>query len=309
MASVIKAKRSWFVMVCLRVRCLFFFLLFCSERNKYWKGKTGLGPTDKTGKLHVDRYSRGRWSSLLERKLRLLLHLLSPSPLPTHIQFRYILSAAYHAIAETYAHKCADMCTGPGPQGGWGIHGELQKILILLPLSSFPCFSFAFASPLPLRAFRFWLAAPHFSHLLAIWEPSVTKLTDLGSVFSKFSFPRCHLLPGSLLNLCFLKSTSDSLKSNNRLKDVFLSLTARLLIDNCAFAFGSRRSKFHHAFLLHVLTAPTFLSFHHVFSSFHCCTFSLPLVQSFRFLPLSIFTCFLTCLFCHYPALRFPPPS
>lgn len=66
----------------------------------------------------MDRYIRGRWSSLLERKLRLLLHLLSLSPpLPAHIQFLYILSAAYHVIAETYAHKCADMCTGPGSTG------------------------------------------------------------------------------------------------------------------------------------------------------------------------------------------------
>lgn len=41
----------------------------------------------------------------------------SPHPLPRHIQFSYILCAAYHVIVETYAHKCADMCTGPGSTG------------------------------------------------------------------------------------------------------------------------------------------------------------------------------------------------
>lgn len=102
-------------MVCLRL--CFFLSFFFAARGISKRGKTGLGPTDKTGKLHVDRYIRGRWSSLLERKLRLLLHLLSPPPFPTHIQFPYILSAAYHVIAETYAHKCADMCTGPGSTG------------------------------------------------------------------------------------------------------------------------------------------------------------------------------------------------
>lgn len=47
-----------------------------------------------------------------------------PSPLPVHIQFPYILSAAYHVIAETYAHKCADMCTGPGSTGRVHREGE-----------------------------------------------------------------------------------------------------------------------------------------------------------------------------------------
>lgn len=40
-----------------------------------------------------------------------------PPSFPTHIQFPYILSTAYHVIAETYARKRADMCTGPGSTG------------------------------------------------------------------------------------------------------------------------------------------------------------------------------------------------
>lgn len=69
-------------------------------------------------------------------------------PLPTHtqIQLSYIFSTAYHVIVETYAHKCADMCTGPGSTGRVRDTRCTAKILLILLLRSLfsflPCFSF-----------------------------------------------------------------------------------------------------------------------------------------------------------------------
>lgn len=111
--------------------------------------RTGLGSSAKAGKLHAYRCTRRRWSSLLERKLcQFCSTPFSSCPLPMHtqIQLSYIFSTAYHVIVETYAHKCADMCTGPGSTGRVRDTRCTAKILLILPLRSLfsflPCFSF-----------------------------------------------------------------------------------------------------------------------------------------------------------------------
>lgn len=116
------------------------------------------------------------------------LPVLPPPPpcLPTHIQFPYILSTAYHVIAETYVRKRADMCTGPGSTG----RVRDTRCTAKNTINSSPPFLFSlfslllFASPLQAPCLSFFgsprhippISAPSESHLLP-------KLADLGSVF------------------------------------------------------------------------------------------------------------------------------
>ena len=63
----------------------------------------------------------------------------------TQIRFSYIFCAAYHVIAETYAHWWADMCAGPWVhREGEGYMVHWKKILLILLLSSFFFFLFSF---------------------------------------------------------------------------------------------------------------------------------------------------------------------
>lgn len=206
MSSVIKArgdKRSWFVMVCLRLRCLFFF--FAAKGVSNQEGRQGWAPQTRVenfmwtdtlgeGRAHCWRGSSDFYSTSSP---------CSPSQ-HTHTVSLYSLHSlscnSRNICAQVYRHVHGPWVHREGE--GYMVHCK-KILLILLPLYSFPCCSFAFASPLLHRAFRFRLSAPHFSHLHAIWEPSVTKLADLSSVFSKFLLPLCHFLLGSLLHLCF----------------------------------------------------------------------------------------------------------
>lgn len=182
-----------------------------------------------------------------------------------------------------------------GPQGGWGIHGALRKIrLILLLLSSFPCFSSAFASRL-LRLFLFF-DLPR--HIYPIYTPSEKQLQPNSLISAQFSQNSLSPVPFPLwltFAFVFVKCWSCSLEPPKRPKDVFLSLTVKHLIVSTAFAFGS---KFHPAlfFLSHISPSRSHSShiFHHIFPSFHCCTSPPPLVQPFRCLLLSILTYFMT---------------
>lgn len=128
----------------------------------------------------------------------------SPRPPPkTHTVFLYSL----RSLSCNSRNICAQVCwraRALGPPGGWGIHGALQKILLILLLcSSFPCFSSAFASPPLRRAFRFLTARatflPSTRHLRAICNQ--TRWSRLS--FLHILCPRCHFLSDSLLHLCF----------------------------------------------------------------------------------------------------------
>ena len=69
----------------------------------------------------------------------------APSRMHTQIRFSYIFCAAYHVIAETYAHWWADMCAGPWVhREGEGYMVHWKKILLILLLSSFFFFLFSF---------------------------------------------------------------------------------------------------------------------------------------------------------------------
>lgn len=127
----------------------------------------------------------------------------SPRPLPRHIQFSYILCAAYHVIVETYAHKCADMCKGPGSTGRVRDTRCTSKNTINSSAPFlFSLFSSAFASRLLPLFFVFWRTAPHFSHLRAICNQTRWSRPS----FLKILFPRCHFLSDSLLHSCLLNA-------------------------------------------------------------------------------------------------------
>lgn len=297
----------------------FFFFFFAGrgisngERRQGWAPQTRLENfvwTDARGEggAHCWRGSSGFYSTS------------SPCPpppppppsLPTHIQFPYILSTAYHVIAETYVRKRADMCTGPGSTG----RVRDTRCTAKNTINSSPPFLFSlfslllFASPLQAPCPSFFPPSPR--HLRAICYQN---LLISAPFFSKFSFSAASFPPrASLFPICDFFSKATVFKSQTtRQKDVFLCLTVGLLIDSCVFAFGSCRSKFH--------PAPLFLFFIYFFIVTHFSfTFSqLPhfcpsmeffppstaappppplsphhLVQSLWRVPLSILTCFLT---------------
>lgn len=199
----------------------------------------------------------------------------SPHPPPNaHTVFLYSL----HSLSCNSRNICAQVCWHV--HGPW-VHREGEEYMVhcknSINSSPFLFLVFLLLSPLLCCSVPLILNSivPHFSHLHAIWEPAVTKLTDVGSVFSKFSLPWCRFLSDSLLHLCFFKMHKWQIKVTQEAKEV-LALTVRLLIDSCAFAFGSCRSKFHPAPFFSSITHFSFtfsqlpfFSFHHIFSSVH----------------------------------------
>lgn len=161
-----------------------------------------------------------------------------PPSLPTHIHFPYILSTAYHVIAETYARKRADMCTGPGSTGRVRDRRcTAKKTINSSPPFLFSLFSLLLSPPL-CSAVPFVFDSPR--HIPPIYAPSESHLLPNLQIsapfFSKFSFSRCHFLPGLAFPIAlFQKRRFES--QTTRQKDVFLCLTVGLLIDSCVFAF------------------------------------------------------------------------
>lgn len=197
-----------------------------------------------------------------------------------------------------------------GPQGGWGIHGALRKILLIpLLLSSFPCFSSAFASRL-LHLFLFF-------DYRATFPPSESHLQPNSLISAQFSQNALSPVPFPLwltFAFVFFKRWSCSLEPPKRPKDIFLSLTVEHLIDSGAFAFGSKFHPalfFYHTFLLHVLAAPAFSTTFFLLPRLHFNPppplFSLSDASFFPFSP--TLWHLLSPLFCHDPAHGFPPPS
>ena len=114
-------------------------------------GKGGGG--DPETELENFRYIRRKggahcWKrQLLSVLLHPLFSLPAPSQMHTQIRFSYIFCAAYHVIAETYAHWWADMCAGPWVhREGEGYMVHWKKILLILLLSFFflPVFLLSF---------------------------------------------------------------------------------------------------------------------------------------------------------------------
>lgn len=172
--------------------------------------------------------------------------------------------------------------------------------------SAAPCLSFST---------RWKAFLPSTCHLSAIcYQTRWSRLSFLKILLPPVSFP-----PWLTFAFVLLKKQQQQLEVKQAGRHLSLSLTVRLLIDSCACVFlqgqiSSCPSLFfyHHTFVLHVLTAPTFLSLHHIFSSFPCCTSSPPLfshsdASHFQFSP-SLWH-LLSHLFCHDPALKFPLPS
>lgn len=128
---------------------------------------------------------------------------LRPPPPPPNAHTVSLYSL--HSLSCNSRNICAQVC--------WHVHGSTGRVRdtrctaknTINPSSPFLFslffFCFHLSSAAPCLLFSTHCTA--FLPSTPIWEPSVTRLTDLGSVFSKFSFPRCHFLPGSLFHLCF----------------------------------------------------------------------------------------------------------
>lgn len=186
------------------------------------------------------------------------------------------------------------MCTGPGSTGRvrdtWctpknTINSSPPLLFSLL----FFCFRLSAAAPCLSFLTLCTTFLPSTRHLRAIcYQTRWSQLSFLQISPSPVPFP-----PWLTFAFVLLKKHKRWCKVKQQAENAFLSLTARVLIDSCAFAFGSCRSKFHpalHSSFIFTHFSFTFSQLPHFclsimfFSSFHCCTSSPP-CSVFQMLP------------------------
>lgn len=237
----------------------------------------------------------------------------SPRPLPRHIQFSYILCAAYHVIVETYAHKCADMCMGPGSTGRvrdtrCTAKNTINSSAPFLFSVFFFCFGLPSAAP-----FLFFDVPRHIS---PIYTPSENHLQPNSLIAAQFSQNSLSPVPfplwltfGSKLRLQHLTNTNAKgqktyffrWQSNTLLTAVPLfweqiPSCPFFLITHLFFTFSQLPHFPPHFFLLPLLHAPPPFSAFQMPPSFH----SHLLYDTFSHL-CSVMTLLLCSLLLHKP--------